>query len=76
MQDALDDIECEDKTEKEKNQARQKLDKLEKELEEYWLKSRKTVSWLIKRFADFSQEVFITLLPAIIKYENQNNHKK
>ena len=73
MNNALNDIERENKTKKEKEEAKENLNKLEKELEESWLENRKVIKWLMKRFADFSQDVFVTLLPAIRKYNVEDN---
>lgn len=76
MRDTLNEIECTNKTRKEKEEARQKLNMLRKNFEESWLENRKIIKWFIKRFADFSRDVFIILIPAVIKYSVSNDHEK
>ncbi len=69
IKNTLNEIKKEWKTEKEQLEAEEKLKELEKELEKKsWWKNRETVKNLLKRFADFWKDVFIALIPAILKY--------
>lgn len=68
IKNTLNEIEKGDKPEGEQKEAKEKLKQLEKELGKSWWKNWETIKWLIKRFADFWKDVFIALIPAILKY--------